>query len=155
MIEYPQQEAATKHKDIMEDAIVNWTILGASTGFRGKEWCQLKSPDNHGFELYDKASAKFDNRIYTLCKEDMKFIRNNKARNVLTLREAVKVPVQKLIAVKIRWRNQKNGNHREEIEFQKSNNKNKCALRAAYNIACWFVRLGVDRKLPLAIYKKE
>ena len=123
MIKYLQQEAAAKHEDCMEDAIVNWTILGASSGFRSKEWCQPKNSDDHGFKLYDKASAKFDNRIYALCKEDIKFIRNNRAQNVLTLREAVKFPVQELIAVKIRWRYQKNGNHREEIEFQNPTTK--------------------------------
>ena len=155
MIEYLQQEAAAKHQDCMEDAIVNWTTLGASTGFRGKEWCQPKNPDDHGFELYDKPSAKFDNRIYALCEEDMKFIKNNRARKILTLREAVKVPASELIAVRIRWRYQKNGNHGEEIEFQKSNDKNKCALRAAYSIASRFVRLKANRKHPLAIYKKN
>ena len=86
MIEYIQQEAAAKHKDCMEDAIVNWTTLGASTGFRGKEWCQPKNPDDHGFKLYDKPSAKFENRIYALCKDNMKFIKNNRAQKVLTLR---------------------------------------------------------------------
>ena len=73
----------------------------------------------------------------------------------MTLREAVKVPERELIAVKIRWRYQKYGNHGEEIEFQKSNNKNKCALRAAYSIACRSVRLRADGKYPLATYKKN
>ena len=85
----------------------------------------------------------------------MKFIKNNRAQKVLTLREAVKVSARELIAVKIRWRYQKNGNHGEEIKFQKSNDRNKCALRAAYSIACRFVRLKADRKYPLAIYKKN
>ena len=62
-----------KDHDCFTNAIIDFLIMGIQTGWRGVEWAQPKDPTKHGFYEYDKPSSPFENRVYALCIEDIRF----------------------------------------------------------------------------------
>ena len=64
--------------------------------------------------MYDKPTSPFKNRVYALCKEDMKF-RYANGRVVMNLMTAADANVP---STHIRWQYQKKFIHSEATEFE-------------------------------------
>ena len=73
MIIWLIESVAGKDPDCSTSALCDFLIMGIQTGWRGVEWAQPKDPTRHGFYKYDKPSSPFENRVYALCIEDIKF----------------------------------------------------------------------------------
>ena len=107
------------------------------------------------FTLYNKPSAKFDNKIYACCKEDFEF-KWRITNKYLDLQRAATTPYKDLALICFRWRYQKNKNHGEKIEFQTTpGNTDYCPCYAGHQIAQRFVCLKAPRNTLLAIYRKN
>ena len=130
------------HPDSHNNDIINWSTIAAANRYRGKEWCQEKNTGkNLNFTLYDKPTAKFDNRIYACCKDDFEF-KSRKANGFLNLQKAAATPYKNLASIRFRWRYQKNKNHGEKIKFQATpDNTDDCPCYVGHQIAQRFVRL--------------
>merc|ERR1712115_460061 len=156
MRDYLRKISKDKHPDSHNNAIINWSTIGAANGYRGKEWCQEKDPgEDLNFTLYDEPTAKFDNRIYACCEDDWEF-KLRKTNGFISLRKAAATPYKDLKSIRFRWRYQKNKNHGEKIEFQATpENTDDCPCYAGHQIAQRFVRSKAPSNTPLAIYKKN
>jgi len=155
MVEFLREAGFGKHKHCHDTASAEWTTLGESTGFRGKEWCQTRDPHTHGFILYDKPSSKFHNRIYACCDTDLQFKLKAPPNRIISLQTAAATAYRLLLSVIVRWKFQKNGNHGEKIEFAFSPDITRCPVHASHNIAIRFVELKAPTGTPLAIYQKH
>ena len=69
MIRWLADQAKATHVDSLENAIVDWLIVGLHTGYRSIEWCQEKNPEKHGFYRADDP----DKSIYAVCANDITF----------------------------------------------------------------------------------
>ena len=59
--------------DRLAKALIDWLILGLTTGYQGIEWCQEHDPlcvvdgKRKGFKKYDIPVPHTNNRIYAKC----------------------------------------------------------------------------------------
>ena len=100
-----------KVPDCFTPVIINFLITGIQTGWRGVKWTHPKDPTKYEFYEYDKASSPFENRIYALCIEDIKF----KYANGRIVTDPMTVADANVARTVICWRYQKNLNHGQGI----------------------------------------
>lgn len=83
-----------------------------------KRMVSRKNPGKDlNFTLYNKLTAKFDNRIYACCEDDFEF-KSRKTNDFLDLQKAATTPYKDLASIRFRWRYQKNKNHGEKSNFK-------------------------------------
>ena len=73
MIIWLVKSVTGKDPDCFTNTIIDFLIMGIQTGWRGIEWAQPKDPTKHGFYEYEKSSSPFENRVYALCIENIRF----------------------------------------------------------------------------------
>ena len=152
MIVWLIKSVAGKDPDCFTSALCNFLIMGIQTGWRGVEWAQPKDPSRHGFYEYDKPSSPFENRVYALCIEDIKF----KYANGRIVKDPMTVADEDVARTVIRWRYQKNLNHGQEIEFEASPaNPMFCFCLAALRVVRRFTRICNKPNTPVAVYNRN
>ena len=143
---------AGKDRNYFTIALCDFFIMGIQTGWRGVKWAQPNNPSRHGFYEYDKPSSPFENRVYALCIEDIKF----KYANSRIIKDPMTVADEDVACTVIRWRYQKNLNHGQEIEFKASpSNPMFCFCLAALRVVRHFTRICDKPNTPVAVYKKN
>ena len=141
-----------KDPDCFTHAIIDFFIMWIKTSWQGVEWAQPKDPTKHGFYEYNKPSRIFENRIYALYIEDIRFKHAN-GRIVTDLMSVVDADVARRV---IRWRYQKNLNHGQEIKFEASpSNPMFCFCLAVLRVYRRFVQICDRPNTPVAVYRKN
>ena len=92
------------------NAIIDFLIMGIQTGWRGIEWAQPIDPTKHGFNEYDKPSSPFENRVYALRVEDIRF----KYATIRIIKDPMTVADANVACTLVHWRYQKNLNLNHE-----------------------------------------
>ena len=141
-----------KDPDCFTNDIINFLTMGIQTGWRGVEWVQPKDPTKHGFYEYDKPSSPFENQVYALCIEDIRF----KYANDRIIKDPMPVADAIVARTAVRWRYQKNLNHGQQIEFEASpSNPIFCFCLATLRVYRRFVRICDRPNTPVAMYRKN
>jgi hypothetical protein len=144
MIRWLKQKAESTHEDSLENATIDWLIVGLHTGYRSVEWCQEKDPSIDGFFCAENP----DRSTYAVCEDDITFddAQGRKCRDKLD---------PKAVIFNETFRFQKNKEHGQIKSFAKNEETpDLCAKEAMQRIIDRARKLGVQPAEPLAVYKR-
>ncbi len=145
MIEYIQKSNTrnSTHKSSLQNAILDWFIIGMYTGQRLSEWAQEKG----------KILAKNrDGRPTAFIPSDINFLDKRGAFIDDPLRDT-----NNIYSVNVQWRSQKNGVNGEIITFSRNKNNSRCPVLAFLRV----IQRSSDllkskaKSSPLSVYKNE
>ena len=157
LIQYMIDKNKEGNPNRLAKALIDWLILGLTTGYRGVEWCQEHNPmdivdgKRRGFRTYDIPVPHTDNRIYAKCREDWIFYDAERT----PIRDPLNVDPNRIAYTSDWYRYQKDSNKNNTTVFYASTHDQWCPTRAKLNILRRHIELDFDKDTPLAVYNRN
>ena len=132
--------------DSLYSCCYNWFICGLYGGFRLSEWAQPTHTE------LDRPQIDPAGEPIAFCLSDVEF--RLEGNRLISLRQALLLPTDRLRRCRLRFSHQKNGRHGEVRSFSSNDAKPRiCFIRNFLTIVRRFVRLvGWRFDVPLAIF---